>query len=68
MLPSSAWGLNGVSVAHYLITSKGAAELDVDIYEAQDCPGLADHTARVGAQLVSAPACMGCRGYYNCYW
>lgn len=61
-------GHAGLSTAHYLLTSRDAAEYDVDIYEANaDSPGLAGNTHLIGDQLVDVPARMACLGYYNEY-
>ena len=60
-------GLAGLSTAHSLLTSQQAADLDVDIYEANGCLGLAGNTTLVGRQLVDVPARMACLGYYNEY-
>jgi predicted NAD/FAD-binding protein len=61
-------GLAGLSTAHYLLSSRDAAEYDVDIYEANtDSPGLAGNTHLIGDQLVDIPARMACLGYYNEY-
>ena len=58
-------GLAGLSSAHYLLTSNEAANIDVDIYEASDYPGLAGNTNLIGEQLVDVPARMAALGYYN---
>ena len=60
-------GLAGLSTAHYLLSSREAANIDVDIYEASDCPGLAGNTTLVGGQLVDVPARMACVEYYEQY-
>jgi dimethylaniline monooxygenase (N-oxide forming) len=60
-------GLAGLSSAHYLLTSKEATNVDVDIYEAGDCTGLAGNTTLIGDQLVDVPARMAALGYYNEY-
>jgi len=39
----------------------------VDIYEANDRPGLAGNTELIGEQLVDVPARMACLGYYDQY-
>jgi len=60
-------GLAGLSSAYSLLSSSEAANLDIDIYEANDCPGLAGNTTLVGGQLVDVPARMACLGYYDHY-
>ena len=60
-------GLAGLSTAYYLLSSPSAADFDVDIYEANDCPGLAGNTTLIGEQLVDVPARMAALGYYNKY-
>lgn len=60
-------GLAGLSAAHCLLTSEQAADVDVDVYEANDRPGLAGHTKSIGEQLVDVPARMACLGYYDKY-
>ena len=55
-------------MAHYLLTSNVAAELDINIYNSQDRLGLTGHTSRVCAQLFNVPMHIGCRGYYDHYW
>ena len=44
-------GLAGLSAAHYLLTSDEAADTDVDVYEANDRPGLAGHTELIGLHV-----------------
>lgn len=60
-------GLAGLSSAYSLLSSSEAANFDIDIYEANDCPGLAGNTTLVGGQLVDVPARMACLGYYDHY-
>ena len=60
-------GLAGLSTAYYLLSSPSAADFDVDIYEANDRPGLAGNTTLIGEQLVDVPARMAALGYYSKY-
>jgi predicted NAD/FAD-binding protein/cyclopropane fatty-acyl-phospholipid synthase-like methyltransferase len=60
-------GLAGLSAAHYMLSSPEAATLEIDIYEANDYPGLAGNTTLIGSQLVDVPARMAALGYYNRY-
>lgn len=61
-------GLAGLSAAHYILSSPEAAiNISVDVYEANDCPGLAGNTTLIGEQLVDVPARMAALGYYNRY-
>ena len=60
-------GLAGLSAAHYILSSPEAADFVVDVYEANDCPGLAGNTTLIGEQLVDVPARMAALGYYNRY-
>lgn len=60
-------GLAGLSSAHYLLSSQHAADFYIDIFEANDSPGLAGNTTLIGEQLVDVPARMAALGYYNKY-
>ena len=60
-------GLAGLSSAYYLLSSQHAADFSIDIFEANDSPGLAGNTTLIGEQLVDVPARMAALGYYNKY-
>ena len=45
-------GLAGLSAAQRLLAAPSAVDIDVDVYEAGDRPGLAGHTSLIGEQLV----------------
>lgn len=60
-------GLAGLATAHRLATSATASDIVIDVYEANERPGLSGSSTFIGDQLVDVPARMAALGYYDRY-